>query len=63
MCQMSIILEKDGEEEVVLTNAAKLEVLAEGIKVSALFEEPKILADAVMKEIDFLDGKVWLKQL
>lgn len=63
MCQMSIILEKNGEEEVVLANAAKLEVLAEGIKVSALFEEPKLLAGAVMKEIDFLDGKVRLKQL
>jgi len=60
---MSIILEKNGEEEVVLANAAKLEVLAEGIKVSALFEEPKLLAGAVMKEIDFLDGKVRLKQL
>ena len=63
MCQMSIILEKDGEEEIILTNAAKLEVLAEGIKISALFEEPKILAGTAIKEIDFLDGKVWLKQL
>jgi len=62
MCQMSIIVEKAGREEVVLKNAAQLETVEEGIKVSALFEEPIIIADAFVSRIDFLDGEVRLKR-
>ncbi len=61
MCQMSIILEQNGREEVLLKNAAKLTVTGEGILVSALFEEPKIIKNAVVHEIDFLDGTVKLR--
>ncbi len=61
MCQMSIIVEKNGQEEVVLKNAAQLEVVEEGIKVSALFEEPLIIANVFVNRIDFLDGEVRLK--
>ena len=63
MCQMSIILEQDGAEETVLKNAAKLIVREEGIEVSALFDEPKIIKNAVLREIDFLDGKVKLRRV
>jgi len=60
MCQMSIILEQNGAEETILKNAAKLIVREDGIEVSALFEEPKLIKDAVLHEIDFLDGTVKL---
>jgi predicted RNA-binding protein len=60
---MSIILEQDGAEETVLKNAAKLIVREEGIEVSALFDEPKIIKNAVLREIDFLDGKVKLRRV
>lgn len=62
MCQMSIIVEQDGQEEVVLKNAAQLETVEEGIKVSALFEEPITITDAFVSRIDFLDGEVRLKR-
>ncbi len=62
MCQMSIIVEQDGQEEIVLKNAAQLEAVEEGIKVSALFEEPITITDAFVSRIDFLDGEVRLKR-
>jgi len=58
MCQMSIILEQDGKEEVILENASLLEVTDEGVRVSALFEEAKIIKGAEVRAIDFLHGKV-----
>ncbi len=60
MCQMSIILEKDGVPETILKNAAKLIVTEAGIEVNALFEEPVFIENAVVGEIDFLDGEVKL---
>jgi len=58
---MSIILETNGQEETLLKNAAKLIVTAEGIEISALFDEPKIIKNAAVHEIDFLDGTVKLR--
>ncbi len=60
MCQMSIILETNGQEETLLKNAAKLIVTTEGIEISALFDEPMIIKNAAVHEIDFLDGTVKL---
>ena len=58
MCQMSIVLEQDGKEEVILDNASLLEVVDDGVRVSALFEEPKLILHASVRAIDFLHGKV-----
>ena len=58
MCQMSIVLEQDGKEEVILENASLLEVVDDGVRVSALFEEPKLILQASVRAIDFLHGKV-----
>ena len=62
MCQMSIVLEKDNQQEKIMENVNLLEVTTEGIKVSTLFEEPIILANTEIRRIDFLDGIVTLKQ-
>jgi predicted RNA-binding protein len=37
-----------------------LKVTGEGVLVSTLFEEPKLVKSAWVKDIDFLDGKVTL---
>ena len=62
MCQMSIILVQDGKEEVILENASLLEVTDDGVRVSALFEEPKLIRGAMVRAIDFLHGKVTVTQ-
>ena len=60
MCQMRIVLKQGGSEKVVLENAALLEVTAEGIRVSALFEEPVLIPGAEVCDIDFLKSKLTL---
>jgi len=60
MCQMNVVLEHDGEQEKIMANATHLEVTGEGVFVSTLFEEPKLVKSAWVKNIDFLDGTVTL---
>jgi predicted RNA-binding protein len=55
---MRIILKQGDREEVVLENAALLKVTAEGIVVSAMFESPRLIPDAAVTLIDFLENKV-----
>ena len=62
MCQMSVMLEKNGQKEKVMDSVAKLTVTDEGVQINALFEPPEILVGAHLKEIDFLDGIVVLTQ-
>ena len=60
MCQMNVVLEQDGKLEKIMENVTHLAVTAEGILVSALFEEPKLVKSAWVRNIDFLDGTVTL---
>lgn len=58
MCQMSVVLEQDGNEAVVAENASLLEVGEDGIRISTLFEEPQFISGGVVRAIDFLNGRV-----
>ncbi len=58
MCMMKIILKQGGREEVILENAATLEVNATGVVVGAMFEQPKTIPGAEVRSIDFLNGRV-----
>lgn len=60
MCQMTVILERDGEQEVVAENASLLEVVADGVEISTLFDRPRLLPQVRVRRIDFLGGKVIL---
>lgn len=60
MCQASIILKRDDINEVVLENAATLDVTDQGVWVAALFDPPKLVPGASILSIDFLGGKVIL---
>ena len=60
MCQMNVVLEHDGEQEKIMDNVTHLEVTGEGVVVSALFEEPKLVKSAWVKDIDFQGGTVTL---
>jgi predicted RNA-binding protein len=60
MCQMNVVLDQDGGQEKIMENVTHLEVTAEGVLVSAFFEEPKLVKSAWVKNIDFLGGTVTL---
>ncbi len=57
---MKIMLDKEGQQELVMEDVAYLEVVDEGIKISTLFEEPKLIPGVEIKTIDFLSGKATL---
>jgi len=60
MCQMNVVLEHDGEQEKIMDNVTHLEVTGEGVLVSTLFEEPKMVKSAWVKNIDVTDGTIIL---
>ena len=60
MCQMNVVFDHDGEQENIMNNVTLLEVTDEGVLVSTLFEEPKLVKSARVKNIDFLNGRVTL---
>ena len=62
MCQMKIMQEKEGQQELVMEDVSQLEVVEEGIMISTLFEEPKLIPGVVIKTIDFLSGKTMLQK-
>lgn len=62
MCQISVVVEKNGEQEKVMDNVTGLKVTGEGIVLTTLFEEPLTVPDAIVTRIDFLGGKVVLNQ-
>ncbi|MDA8163562.1 MAG: CooT family nickel-binding protein [Desulfobacteraceae bacterium] len=59
MCQMKVLLEQDGRQEMIAENVTFLEATPEGMRVSTLFEEPRLVKGA-LRSIDFLAGKVTL---
>jgi predicted RNA-binding protein len=57
---MNVVLEHDGEQEKIMDNVTQLEVTGDGVLVSTLFEEPKLVKSAWVKNIDFQGGTVTL---
>lgn len=60
MCQMKIIQEVDGREEIVMADASLLEDEPAGVRIASLFDPPRLLAGLRVVRIDFLSGKVVL---
>lgn len=61
MCQINVLLKKkDAEEEIIMEQVTRLEVLPESIRIASLFEEPKLVPGVAILEIDFLGGTVTL---
>ena len=61
MCQMKVMLDKEGQQELVMEDVTQLEVVEEGIRVSALFEEPKVVSGVAVKKFDFISGTLTLQ--
>ena len=62
MCQMKVMLDKEGQDELIMEDVARLEIVEGGIKISTLFEEPRLIPDVTVKIIDFLSGTATLQQ-
>ena len=60
MCQTSVVLERDGEQEKIMDNVTSLEMLADGVRIGALFEEPMEINSVRLEKIDFMTGTVTL---
>lgn len=63
MCQMSVVVEDNGEQKVVMENVTHLEAIEGDISVSSLFDEPIVVPAAFVKKIDFTGGTVLLSPL
>ncbi len=61
MCQVSVVVDRNGEQEKVMENVTQLTMEPEGVMISTFFEEPKLIADAKLTKIDFLNGTVTLQ--
>ena len=63
MCQISVYVEREGVEELLLEDVTSLRAETAGISVSTLFDGPRQVADAVIDSIDFMAGKVLLRKI
>ena len=63
MCQITVLIEKEGQQEKVGEGVTSLEVSDQGIVLNTFFDEPQLVVDVAIKRIDFLGGKVILQPL
>lgn len=61
MCQMKVVLDRDGGAEKIMDNVTHLEVTGDGVLISTFFEEPKLVKSARVKNVDVLGGTVTLE--
>jgi predicted RNA-binding protein len=60
MCQISVVVEREGGQEKVLDNVTRLDVTSDGVLLSTFFEEPREVKNVLISRIDFLAGTVVL---
>jgi predicted RNA-binding protein len=53
---MKVMLDREGQQELVMEDVTKLEVTEDGVRVSTFFEEPKTVSGAAVNTIDFTSG-------
>ena len=62
MCQISVYVESEGQEELILEDVTGLSVEKTGVTLSTLFEGSKEIANSALESIDFMAGKVVLRK-
>ncbi len=60
MCQISVVVEKQGETEVVMESVTGLTVTDKGVTLTTFFEAPQDVDNVKISRIDFLEGTVVL---
>lgn len=61
MCEIKVVMDKDGIEEPIMENVTKLDILENSVSITSLFEGVREVPDAKVRNIDFLAGKVFLQ--
>ncbi len=59
MCQATVYLAQDGQEEEIMRDVILLEPVEDGLRLQAFFEEP-VIVKARVSRIDFLKHSVTL---
>jgi predicted RNA-binding protein len=59
MCQATVYLAQDGQEEEIMRDVILLEPVDDGLRLQAFFEEP-VIVKARVSRIDFLKHSVIL---
>ncbi len=59
MCQATVFLSKNGQEEEIMRDLVLLEPVEDGLRLQAFFEEP-VVVKARVSRIDFLKHSVTL---
>ena len=60
MCEIRVVMVQEDNEEVLMQNVTKLEVNDSSVTISSLFDGSREVSDSVIRNIDFLAGKVFL---
>jgi predicted RNA-binding protein len=60
MCQLNVVMEREGKQETLMEAVTGLEVTEQGIVLRTYFEEPMTVGNASVKSIDFIGGSVVL---
>ncbi len=60
MCQMRVMMEHTSGCDRIMEDVTALEVTPEGVVLSSLFEEPRLVDGAAVKKIDFMATVVTL---
>jgi len=61
MCEIRVVIEQDGVEKLLMQNVTKLEVFDTSVAITSLFEGSQEIPNSVIRNIDFLAGKVYLQ--
>ena len=62
MCEIKVVMDRSGKEELLMENVTRLDVIDNGMAITSLFEGPKEIPKASIRNIDFLSGKVFLQE-
>lgn len=60
MCQISVVVEEEGNRKKIMDGVTRLEVKENGVVLNTFFEEPQEIGGVVISSIDFLGGAVVL---
>jgi predicted RNA-binding protein len=62
MCQATVYLVQDGQEEEIMRDVILLEPADNGVRLATFFEEPRLVHGRI-RGIDFLKHRVFLEPL
>ena len=62
MCQMNIVVDQDGIEDILFADVTNLVVNKGNMTITTLFEGSREVKDMTITAIDFMAGKVFLKK-